>query len=118
MPFEWTTQQNFIFHHKTFELMPKARMTNWHSKVDDRPDTQSPRIRYSQNFGKKYFKGAKRILDIGCGIGSYTCLIDGNDCLGIDVDINALKTAKRYCLNSEFILASVLHLPFRQEIFI
>jgi hypothetical protein len=28
-----------------------------------------------------------------------------------------LKTARRYCLNSEFILASVLNLPFTDEIF-
>jgi len=97
--------------------MHKTIKTNWHYKVDDRPNPQSPRIKYSQNFGEKYFKGARRILDIGCGIGSYTYLIDSKNCFAIDVDINALKTAKRYCSNSEFIQASVLHLPFREENF-
>ena len=117
MPYQWAGLQNFIFYCNTFELMHKTIKTNWHSKVDDRPNTRSPRIRYSLNFGEKYFKGARKILDIGCGIGSYTYLIDSKDCFGIDVDINALRTAKRYCSNSEFILASVLHLPFREKTF-
>jgi SAM-dependent methyltransferase len=89
----------------------------WISTVDDRPNIYSPRIRFSRNFSEKYLKGANRLLDIGCGIGSYTYLIDRSDCFGIDVDINALKTAKRYCSNSNFILASVLNLPFKNEIF-
>jgi len=95
----------------------KAVKIKWNFKVDDRPNIHSPRIKFSQNFSEKYLKGAKRILDIGCGIGSYTYLIDRNDCFGIDVDINALKRAKSYCPNSEFILASVLNLPFKDEIF-
>jgi SAM-dependent methyltransferase len=89
----------------------------WNSAVDDRPNPHSPRIRFSRNFSEKYLKGAKRILDIGCGIGSYTYLIDSNNCFGIDVDMNALKIAKRYCSNSDFILASVLNLPFKEESF-
>lgn len=95
----------------------KAVKIKWNSIVDDRPNINSPRIRFSRNFSEKYLKCAKRILDIGCGIGSYTYLIDRNDCFGIDVDINALKTAKRYCSNSDFILASVLNLPFKDKIF-
>jgi SAM-dependent methyltransferase len=89
----------------------------WLPTVDDRPNIQSPRIRFSRNFSEKYLQGAKRILDIGCGIGSYTYLIDRNDCFAIDVDINALKTARKYCHNSNFILATVLNLPFKEEIF-
>jgi SAM-dependent methyltransferase len=95
----------------------KAVKIKWDSTVDDRPNIHSPRIRFSRNFSEKYLEGAKRILDIGCGIGSYTYLIDRNDCFGIDVDIRALKTAKRYCPNSNFITASVLNLPFKDEIF-
>jgi len=89
----------------------------WNSKVDDRPNINSPRIRFSQTFSKNYLKGADRILDIGCGIGSYTYLLDKSYSVGIDIDLSALRTAKKYCINSEFILASVLHLPFKDEIF-
>jgi SAM-dependent methyltransferase len=95
----------------------KAVKIKWNSTVDDRPNPESPRIKFNLNFSKKYLEGKKRILDIGCGIGNYTYLIDGNDCFGIDVDIDALKTAKRYCSNSNFIIASVLNLPFKDEIF-
>ena len=56
-------------------------------------------------------------MEIGCGTGSFTYLVDRNGCIGIDVDMNALKTARRYCINSEFVLASVLNLPFRDKIF-
>ena len=95
----------------------KRTRMQWSSKVDDRPNIHSPRIRFSQIFRKSYLKGANRILDIGCGIGSYTCLLDKSCSVGIDIDLSALKTAKKYCINSEFILASVLHLPFKDEIF-
>ncbi len=97
--------------------MNNAVKIKWNFKVDDRPNIHSPRIKFSHNFSEKYMKGAKRILDIGCGIGSYTYLIDRNDCVGIDLDINALKRAKKNCPNSEFILASVSNLPFKDEIF-
>jgi SAM-dependent methyltransferase len=95
----------------------KSAKIKWDSDVDDRPNINSPRVRFSQIFSKKYLKDADRILDIGCGIGSYTYLLDKTDSIGIDIDVNALKTAKKYCTNSEFILASVFYLPFRDEIF-
>jgi 2-polyprenyl-3-methyl-5-hydroxy-6-metoxy-1,4-benzoquinol methylase len=95
----------------------KRTRMQWNSKVDDRPNINSPRIRFSQIFSKSYLKGAYRILDTGCGIGSYTYLLDKCCTVGIDIDLNALKTAKKYCTNSEFILASVLHLPFKDETF-
>jgi SAM-dependent methyltransferase len=95
----------------------KSSNIKWRSDIDDRPNINSPRVRFSQIFSKKYLKDANRILDIGCGIGSYTYLLDKTDSIGIDIDVNALKTAKKYCTNSEFILASVLYLPFRDEIF-
>ena len=97
--------------------MNKAVKIKWSSVVDARPNVQSPRVRFSRNFSEKYLEGSKRVLDIGCGIGTYTYFIDRYDCIGIDFDINPLKTAKRYCSNSEFIVASVLNLPFKDEIF-
>jgi len=95
----------------------KRTGTHWNPKVDDRPNINSPRIRFSQTFSKNYLRGTDRILEIGCGIGSYSYLINENFFVGIDIDMNAIKTAKKYCVNSEFILASVLYLPFKAEIF-
>jgi 2-polyprenyl-3-methyl-5-hydroxy-6-metoxy-1,4-benzoquinol methylase len=56
-------------------------------------------------------------LDVGCGIGSYTALIDNENSYGIDLDVYAVKTAKKHCTRSNFLVASVLNLPFRDEIF-
>ena len=94
----------------------KTVKTTWDPRVDCKPEV-GPRIRFSQNFGKEYIVKAKRILDVGCFIGTYTSLIDKAGCFGIDLDINALKTAKKHCVNSNFIVASVLDLPFRDGIF-
>ena len=96
--------------------MKRAKI-KWKSLVDDRPAIGSPRIKFSRMFGMKYLNGANRVLDIGCGIGSYTYLVDRNNTVGIDLDLKALNIAKLYCTNSNFILASVQYLPFREEVF-
>jgi len=93
------------------------KTTNWNPVFDDRPTSDVPRIKFSYTFSKDQICGGKRILDIGCGIGSFTHLIDGKACIGIDLDIQALKIAKKYCTKSEFIVCSTLNLPFRDEIF-
>jgi SAM-dependent methyltransferase len=95
----------------------KAAKVKWNPAVDGKPAIYSPRIRYTQNFSRSYLRGAKKILDMGCGIGSFTYLVDREDCFGIDVDINALRIAKKYCPKSNFILASGLNLPFRNNVF-
>lgn len=77
----------------------------------------NPRLRFSQNFAKEHSRMAKRILDVGCGIGSYTALIDNENSFGIDLDVYAVKTAKKHCTRSNFLVASVLNLPFTDEIF-
>jgi ubiquinone/menaquinone biosynthesis C-methylase UbiE len=57
------------------------------------------------------------MLDLGCGTGSYTYIVDREGCVGVDLDINALRVAKKYCKNSEFMVSSALSLPFRDGIF-
>jgi len=98
--------------------MPKnPTPTNWNPNFDNRPTSDVPRIRFSERFSSSYLEKRKRILEIGCGTGSYTRLIDRDGCLGLDIDINVIKIAKKYCKNSEFIVASALNLPFKREVF-
>jgi ubiquinone/menaquinone biosynthesis C-methylase UbiE len=98
--------------------MPKNPVTtNWNVKFDNKPTIDEPRIRFSEKFSARYLEKRTLILEIGCGTGSYTRLIDRRGCIGLDIDINAIKIAKKYCLYSEFVLASTLNLPFRDETF-
>jgi ubiquinone/menaquinone biosynthesis C-methylase UbiE len=59
---------------------------------------------------------ANSILEIGCGTGSYTKLIDNTKTIGIDLDVYALQIAKRYCPYTQFIAASATNLPLKDEI--
>lgn len=94
----------------------KTIKTRWDPKVDNKPDN-GPRFKFTRNFASKHLGKATRILDVGCGIGSYIHLIDRDGCFGIDLDSEPLKTAKKYCIKSDFAVASVLNLPFRNETF-
>jgi ubiquinone/menaquinone biosynthesis C-methylase UbiE len=98
-------------------LLVKSRVTRWNPKIDNKPDSNIPRIKFAQKFSKKYANKASRMLDIGCGTGSYTYLIDRRNSFGIDLDPEALKIAKAYCTESNFIAASALHLPFKAGTF-
>ena len=91
--------------------------TNWNPIFDDRPTSNVPRIKFSYTFSKDHIVKGNHVLDIGCGTGSYTNLIDSKHCIGIDLDIQALKIAKRYCMSSEFVVCSALNLPFRNQTF-
>jgi SAM-dependent methyltransferase len=91
--------------------------TNWNPKFDNRPTSDVPRIRFSQKFSAKYLENRNLILEVGCGTGSYTRLTDRKGYFGLDLDIEAIKIAKKYCINSDFVVASALNLPFRDEIF-
>jgi len=55
-----------------------------------------------------------RILDVGCGIGYLSKLF--NDYVGIDINKEAIAIAKRNT-NSNYIIASATHLPFRSNVF-
>jgi ubiquinone/menaquinone biosynthesis C-methylase UbiE len=92
-------------------------VTNWNPSFDDQPTTDVPRIRFSKKFSTKYLKEQNYILEIGCGTGSYTSLVDRTGYIGLDLNINALRVAKKYCVHSEFVVASALNLPFKPEIF-
>jgi ubiquinone/menaquinone biosynthesis C-methylase UbiE len=102
---------------RSIQVIKKLPKIKWSSIVDDRPNTNSPRIKFSQKFSEEYLGSSKSILDLGCGTGSYTYIIDRVGCVGIDLHLKALKVAKKYCKNSEFIVSSALNLPFREGIF-
>jgi 2-polyprenyl-3-methyl-5-hydroxy-6-metoxy-1,4-benzoquinol methylase len=97
-------------------------MANWvRTKYDPRVDqnvdstSNSPRVKFSYEYMKKYIKDARQVLDIGCGTGSYIRALDKNGVnIGIDLEIDALKIAKNY-INSNFLKASVLNLPFQDK---
>jgi ubiquinone/menaquinone biosynthesis C-methylase UbiE len=99
-------------------VVEKLPTIKWDPIVDDKPDTASPRIKFSQEFARENQRESNgNVLDLGCGIGSYTYIVDRQGCVGIDLDINALKIAKKYCKYSEFIVSSAFNLPFRDETF-
>lgn len=95
----------------------KTVTTIWNPSFDDKPTSDTPRIKFSEKFSVKYLEKRNLILEIGCGTGSFTRLIDRKGCLGLDLDMNALRIANKYCANSEFVVASALYLPFRDKIF-
>ncbi len=98
--------------------MPKnPATTNWNTAFDDLPTINAPRIRFSEKFSAPYLEKRSLILEIGCGTGSYIRLIDRRGSLGLDIDMNAIKIAKKYCTKSDFVLASTLNLPFRGQTF-
>ena len=97
--------------------MKNSLATRWNPIFDDKPTIEVPRIRFSEKFSRKYFKKRNFILEIGCGTGSYFSIVDRRDCIGLDLNRDAIKIAKKYCLDSRFIIASATNLPFRAEIF-
>ena len=98
-------------------MQKKTFPTRWNPLFDDKPTSNIPRISFSKKFSDKYLEKGGMILEIGCGIGSYTHLIDRMGCFALDLDINAIKIAKQYCKHTGFIVASALNLPFKPEIF-
>lgn len=56
-------------------------------------------------------------MDVGCGNGSYPYLVDRFNAFGVDLQLDALKIAKKYCKETQFIVASASDLPFRDESF-
>jgi ubiquinone/menaquinone biosynthesis C-methylase UbiE len=93
------------------------KTTRWNPTFDSEPTSDIPRMVFGHSLAKNHLRNVNRILDIGCGIGSYTHIVDRKGCVGIDLDINALKIAKKYCKCSEFIVSSAFNLPFRDETF-
>jgi SAM-dependent methyltransferase len=92
-------------------------VTKWNHDFDDRPTSDIPRIRFSEKFSVPYLEDKHLILEIGCGTGSYTRLINRTGYVAMDLDIEAIKVAKNYCRNADFAVASAFNLPFRDQIF-
>jgi ubiquinone/menaquinone biosynthesis C-methylase UbiE len=93
------------------------KTTRWNPTFDSEPTSNIPRMVIGHSLAKNHLCNVNRILDVGCGTGSYTHIVDREGCVGIDLDINALKIAKKYCKYSEFIVSSAFSLPFRDETF-
>lgn len=59
-----------------------------------------------------------RILDLGCGIGKITSLLEGDEIIGCDISENAIKIArKNNSKNKRFIKADARNLPFSDGYF-
>jgi SAM-dependent methyltransferase len=98
-------------------LVPRTTKTTWDPRIDNNPKTSGARVKFSKNFSSIPIQDAHRILDIGCGIGKFTYLVRRQNTVGIDLELEALKTANKFCTGSNFVLASALALPFRNGIF-
>lgn len=72
------------------------------------------------NLVKKYVDlSGKRILDIGCGIGTYTKKFsqESQEVFGVDIDAESLKKAKKLNPDINFLLAPAEKLPFKDNFF-
>jgi len=72
--------------------------------------------RFCYRLSRSHVRG-RSVLNIGCWIGNYESFLSNSDAVGIDIEERALKVAKNYFPNVNFVLASVLSLPFRNEVF-
>jgi hypothetical protein len=69
-------------------VVEKLPTIKWDPIVDDKPNTTSPRIKFSQEFARENQRESNgNILDLGCGTGSYTYIVDREGCVGIDLHI-------------------------------
>jgi SAM-dependent methyltransferase len=100
-------------------MVRKPTTTKWNPLIDYKPISDSPGTKFSRNFTHKYLrKDTRLILDLGCGNGGFVYAFDEHyHCFGLDLDPNAVKVANKYCVNSDFVVASVSDLPFRDETF-
>ena len=64
---------------------------------------------------KKYQPNS--LLDLGCGEGYYTSKMSAcvNECVGVDLSKDALKIAARIDKNTQYVIASIFHLPIDQS---
>ena len=56
----------------------------------------------------------KTLIDLGCGEGYYTSCMSryADECYGIDLSKDALKVASRLDKKTQYVVASIFHLPF------
>jgi ubiquinone/menaquinone biosynthesis C-methylase UbiE len=74
---------------------------------------------FGENEFQKNVRPGKRILDIGCGPGFITGLLEKrfNTSIGIDLDSKMLKKARRFSKKAFFVRGDMAQLPFRQDSF-
>ena len=98
-------------------MTSKPRTTGWKKEFDNKPTIEVPRIQFSLKFSKVHSLNTKRVIEIGCGIGSNLYLVDRNGNVGVDLQLSALEVAKKYCKKTDFIAASASYLPFKPNVF-
>jgi len=64
------------------------------------------------DFLKAELAGSGRILDIGCGIGTFEERMPDYDITGVDIDEEMLKIARKRAPHATFHITSASHLPF------
>jgi ubiquinone/menaquinone biosynthesis C-methylase UbiE len=60
-----------------------------------------------------------RVIDLGCGSGTFTALLAraGYDCVGLDISAKLLEVGRRKHPQIEFVAGDIEHLPFPAESF-
>jgi ubiquinone/menaquinone biosynthesis C-methylase UbiE len=101
--------------------------TSWNEAFDSFLEQQSDgRMRFIFSLTNQYIQGndpTMKIVDIGCGSGRYVHAMysENKDSLfiGLDLDLEGVRIAKRNNAKhkrSEFIVASLYNLPFREQV--
>jgi ubiquinone/menaquinone biosynthesis C-methylase UbiE len=64
-------------------------------------------------------KPGARVIDLGCGSGTFTALLAraGYDCVGLDISAKLLEVGRRKHPQIEFVAGDIEHLPFPGESF-
>jgi ubiquinone/menaquinone biosynthesis C-methylase UbiE len=64
-------------------------------------------------------KPGARVIDLGCGSGTFTALLAraGYDCVGLDISAKLLEVGRRKHPQIEFVAGDIEHLPFPAESF-
>jgi ubiquinone/menaquinone biosynthesis C-methylase UbiE len=64
-----------------------------------------------------YSKKNEKVLDLGCGNGRFSKYLQETDYTGADFSEKMIEQAKKRFPNKKFIVANVLNLPFKDNIF-
>lgn len=68
-------------------------------------------------FKQLLMKEELNVLDLACGSGRYTEMLNSEKYVGLDFSPAMLKLAKQRYPENQFILADAFHLPFKEEVF-
>jgi SAM-dependent methyltransferase len=69
--------------------------------------------KFAPIFNERLRKGI--IVDLGCGMGTYSKEINSRMIIGLDFSIEGLAIAKDYCPFGSFICGDLEHLPFKEK---